>query len=157
MWHSAAKFKILTLIDIAECVPQVGIEETVNCTNTWTGVRLKSKLQYIGNRSATTRPLGHLCYRPAVFYRAFSSAVRQMPGLHSQRRGTARTLPNWLLLCCSVIICVDLLLFVLFCYCVLLLLFVLFCYYLYCSVIVLYCCYLCCSLYCLWRPQWHSG
>jgi len=50
-----------------------------------------------------------------------------MPGLHSQRRGTARTLPNWLLfvlfcryLCCSivivftVVICVVLLLFVLF-------------------------------------------
>ena len=25
---------------------------------------------------------------------AFASVVRQMPGLHSQRRGTARTLPN---------------------------------------------------------------
>jgi len=44
-----------------------------------------------------------------------------MPGLNSQRWGTARTLPNELLfvlsccyLCCSVVICVVLLLFVLF-------------------------------------------
>ena len=28
------------------------------------------------------------------FFRAFSSVVRQMPGLNSQRRGTVRTLPN---------------------------------------------------------------
>jgi len=28
------------------------------------------------------------------FFRAFSSVVRQMPWLHSQRRGTAHTLPN---------------------------------------------------------------
>jgi hypothetical protein len=28
------------------------------------------------------------------FFRAFSSVVRQMPGYNSQRRGTARTLPN---------------------------------------------------------------
>jgi hypothetical protein len=28
------------------------------------------------------------------FFRAFSSGVRQMPGYNSQRRGTARTLPN---------------------------------------------------------------
>jgi hypothetical protein len=32
------------------------------------------------------------------FSRAFSSAVRQMPGWYPQRRGTARTLPNFLLL-----------------------------------------------------------
>ena len=30
-------------------------------------------------------------------YGAFSSVVRQMPGLNSQRWGTARTVPNWLL------------------------------------------------------------
>jgi hypothetical protein len=42
------------------------------------------------------------------FFRAFSSVVRQMPGQYSQRRGTARTLPHYLLfvlfgcyLCCS--------------------------------------------------------
>jgi len=28
------------------------------------------------------------------FFRAFSSVVRQMPGYNSQRRGTARTIPN---------------------------------------------------------------
>jgi len=28
------------------------------------------------------------------FFRAFSSVVRQMPGLNSQRRGTARTLTS---------------------------------------------------------------
>ena len=33
------------------------------------------------------------------FFRAFSSVVRQMPGYNSQRRGTPRTLPNFL--CCS--------------------------------------------------------
>ena len=58
----------------------------------------------------------------SLFFPCFSSVVRQMPGLHSQRRGTARTLPNCLL-------------------------FVLFCRYLCCSVvIVLYCCYLFCSV-----------
>ena len=29
-----------------------------------------------------------------VFFRAFSSVIRQIPGYNSQRRGTARTLPN---------------------------------------------------------------
>ena len=43
-------------------------------------------------------------------FRAFSSVVKQMPGLNSQRRGTAHTLPNQLLLCCSVVICAVLLL-----------------------------------------------
>jgi hypothetical protein len=38
-----------------------------------------------------------LCFRA---FRAFSSVVRQMPGYNSQRRVTARTLPNYL--CCSV-------------------------------------------------------
>ena len=33
------------------------------------------------------------------FFRAFSSAVRKMPGYTSQRRGTVRTLPNyWIVL-----------------------------------------------------------
>jgi hypothetical protein len=36
---------------------------------------------------------------PDRFLRAFSSIVRQMPGYNSQRRGTARTLPN----CCVVL------------------------------------------------------
>ena len=31
---------------------------------------------------------------PDRFFRAFSSVVRQIPGYNSQRRGTARTLPN---------------------------------------------------------------
>ena len=31
------------------------------------------------------------------FFRAFSSVVRQMPVYNSQRRGTARTLPSWLI------------------------------------------------------------
>jgi hypothetical protein len=78
-----------------------------------------------------------------------------MPGLYSQRWGTARTLVQLLIcvvqllfvlfsyyLCCSVIICVFQLLFVLFSYylccsviiCVFQLLFVLFSYYLYYSV-----------------------
>ena len=68
-------------------------------------------------------------------------------------------------LCCFVVSCVVLLLFVLFCcylycsvvICIFMLLFVLFCCYLYCSVVicivlllfVLFCCYLCCSVYCL--------
>jgi hypothetical protein len=69
-------------------------------------------------------------------------------------------------LCCSVVICVVLLLFVLFCcylccsvvICVVLLSFVLFCCYLCCSVVicvvlllfVLFCCYLCLYAVCVW-------
>ena len=34
------------------------------------------------------------------FFRAFSSVVRQMPGYNSQRRGTARTLPELIVLFC---------------------------------------------------------
>jgi hypothetical protein len=41
------------------------------------------------------------------FFRAFSSVVRQMPGYNPQRRGTTRTLPNFL--CCSI-----------YCFCVIL-------------------------------------
>jgi hypothetical protein len=72
------------------------------------------------------------------FFRSFSSVVRQMPGLYSQRWGTARTLVQLLIcvvqlliwvvllmcyylefvinLCCSVNICVVQLIFVLFNY-----------------------------------------
>ena len=32
-----------------------------------------------------------------IFFRAFSSVVRQMPGYNSQRRGTARTLPKFIM------------------------------------------------------------
>jgi hypothetical protein len=45
------------------------------------------------------------------FFRAFSSAVRQMRGYKSQRRGTARTLPNYL----NVLFCVLFVSIVLFC------------------------------------------
>jgi len=37
---------------------------------------------------------GSLSYRFYMFFRAFSSVVRQMRGYNSQRRGTARTLPS---------------------------------------------------------------
>jgi hypothetical protein len=36
------------------------------------------------------------------FFRAFSSFVRQMPGYTSQRRGTVRTLPKFLVVLCIV-------------------------------------------------------
>jgi hypothetical protein len=42
------------------------------------------------------------------FFRAFSSAVRQMPGWNPQRRSTARTLPNFCVVLCIyfVILCI---------------------------------------------------
>ena len=36
------------------------------------------------------------------FFRAFSSVVRQIPGYNPQRRGTARTLPNFCVVLCIV-------------------------------------------------------
>jgi hypothetical protein len=39
-------------------------------------------------------PTGTLRLSSLRFFRVFSSVVRQMPGLFSQRRGTVRTLPN---------------------------------------------------------------
>ena len=48
------------------------------------------------------------------FVHAFSSVVRQMPGYNSQRRGTARTLPNYKLCCFIYYLCVIVLLHVLF-------------------------------------------
>ena len=40
------------------------------------------------------------------FFRAFFSVVRQMPGYNSQRRGTAHTLPNYLIvLFCVLFVC----------------------------------------------------
>ena len=36
------------------------------------------------------------------FFRAFSSAVRKMSGYNPQRRGTARTLPNFCVVLCIV-------------------------------------------------------
>jgi hypothetical protein len=38
-------------------------------------------------------------------FRAFSSVVRQMPGYNSQRRGTARTLPELIVLFCALFVC----------------------------------------------------
>jgi hypothetical protein len=46
------------------------------------------------------------------FFRAFSSVVRQMPEYNPQRRGPARTLPNFCVVLC--IFCVVLCIFVLF-------------------------------------------
>jgi hypothetical protein len=40
------------------------------------------------------------------FFYAFSSVVRQMPGYNQQRRGTARTLPNFCVVLC--VVCVVL-------------------------------------------------
>ena len=40
-----------------------------------------------------------------VFFRAFSSVVRQMPGYNSQRRGTARTLPKLIARFCLLFMC----------------------------------------------------
>jgi hypothetical protein len=39
------------------------------------------------------------------FFRAFSSAVRQMPGYNSQKRDTARTLPKLIMLFCVLFVC----------------------------------------------------
>jgi len=39
------------------------------------------------------------------FFLAFSSGIRQMPGQTSKRRGTARTLPNFLLFCLLFVLC----------------------------------------------------
>ena len=46
-------------------------------------------------------PAGTLRLPSLRFFRAFSSVVRQMPEYNSQRRGTARTLPN-----CCVVLCI---------------------------------------------------
>jgi len=43
-------------------------------------------------------PTGTLRLPWLRFYPAFSSVLRQMPGYNSQRRGTGRTLPSWLIL-----------------------------------------------------------
>jgi hypothetical protein len=46
------------------------------------------------------------CSTTLMFFRAFYSVVRQMPGYNSPSRGTARTLPKFL--CCSQTFCVVL-------------------------------------------------
>jgi hypothetical protein len=53
-------------------------------------------------------PTGTLRLPRLRFFRAFSSVVRQMPGYNSQRRGTARTLVNCVVLRIFCVICVVL-------------------------------------------------
>jgi hypothetical protein len=61
-----------------------------------------------------------LLYRFYMFFRAFSSVVRQMPGSNSQRRGTARTLPGQLIvLFCVLFVSIVLFYVLLVCKCVL--------------------------------------
>jgi hypothetical protein len=57
--------------------------------------------------SVYSSPTGILRLPWLRFFRAFSSVVRQMPGYTSQRRGTVRTLPNFLLfvLFCVLFVC----------------------------------------------------
>ena len=62
-------------------------------------------------------PAWQLFGYPDRFYRAFSSVVRQMPRYNSQRRGTARTVPNCCVVLCTVIFVLFSVLFV--CKCVL--------------------------------------
>jgi hypothetical protein len=44
-------------------------------------------------------------FRKILFFGAFSSVVRQMPGYDSQRRGTARTLPELIVLFYVLFVC----------------------------------------------------
>jgi hypothetical protein len=65
-------------------------------------------------------PAGTLRLPWLRFFRAFSSVVRQMPGYNSQRRGTARTLPNQLTVLFYVLFVSIVLFYILFvCKCVL--------------------------------------
>ena len=58
-------------------------------------------------------PTGTLRLPRLRFFRAFSSVVRQMPRHNAQRRGTARTLPNWVVNCVVLVVnCVALVNFV---------------------------------------------
>jgi hypothetical protein len=52
------------------------------------------------------------------FFHAFFSVVRQIPGQNPQRRGTARTLPNFcVVLCIFFVLCIFVLFYVLFVLC----------------------------------------
>jgi hypothetical protein len=55
------------------------------------------------------------------FFRAFSSVVSQMPGWNTQRRGTARTLPNFCVALCifCVVLCIFCVVLCVVCICVL--------------------------------------
>jgi len=50
-------------------------------------------------------PTGILRLCRLMFFRAFSSVVRQMPGYNSQRRGTACTLPKLIVSFCVLFVC----------------------------------------------------
>ena len=50
-------------------------------------------------------PTGTLRLPWLRFLRAFSTAVRQMPGYNSQRQGTVRTLPKLIVLFCVLFVC----------------------------------------------------
>ena len=50
-------------------------------------------------------PAGTLRLPSLRFFRAFTSAVRKMPGYTSQRRGTARTLTKLIVLFCVLFVC----------------------------------------------------
>jgi hypothetical protein len=61
--------------------------------------RLSNTLSYSPDCSPSSMLSYHTAYTEEFpcwmrFFRAFSSVVRQMPGYNSQRRNTARTLPN---------------------------------------------------------------
>ena len=65
-------------------------------------------------------PTGTLRLPWLRFFRAFTSVVRQMPGYNSQRWGTARTLPDYLIVLVYVLFVSTVLFYVLFvCECVL--------------------------------------
>jgi hypothetical protein len=94
------------------------------------------------------------------FNRAFYSVVRQMPGYNPQRRGTARTLPNFCAVLCivcvflcifCVVLCIFLLFYILFVLCCSMYFFVLFCVFLCYSIYCLFCVVLCivCVVLCI--------
>ena len=110
---------------------------TEHPTNLSTGVQQHNITVY----SAFVVPNGTLRLPWLRFIRAISSVVRQMSGYNSQRRDTARIVPNYLL-----VLSYALFWFVLF---YALFWFVLF-YALFWFVLFYYCfCRLCCSIYCL--------
>jgi hypothetical protein len=79
----------------------------------------------------------YVCLPRLRFFRAFSSVVRQMPGLNPQRRGTAHTLHN-----CYVVLCIVC--FVLF-------------YVLFVCICVLYCCHRVATQLQLTNISYHSN
>ena len=98
--HNTPSHLLLSTMQTTSMPQAIHTVYTARCSGLWLEVctillmKIQALWDVVANRTGIIVPTGTLRLPWLKFFRVFSSVVRQMPGYNSQRRGTARTVPN---------------------------------------------------------------